>query len=170
MNCQPLSDLGIQESVWCLVTLSGTATLLVGLVYRSLNSTAENNEKILHVIHNLYRLQKFSHLLLIGDFNLPDINWNDYSCPSDLSLSTRFLDTVQDAFLIQHVDTPTRHCMGQCSSILDLIFTNDPAIVCNIVHLSPLGHSDHEGVLTGEKVGLLFMRFTLSDHRSDFLI
>ena len=56
----------------------------------------------------------------------------------------RFLDTVQDAFLTQHVNTPTRHRMGQSSSILDLIFTIDPVIVCNIVHLSPLGHSDHK--------------------------
>ena len=54
INCQPLSDLGIQESVWCLVTLNRTDTLLVGLIYRSPNSTVENNNKILYRLFVTY--------------------------------------------------------------------------------------------------------------------
>ena len=72
--CQALSNLEIQESLWCLVTLNRADVLLVGLIYRSPNSTVENNEKIPQAICNLYSLQKFSHLLLVGDFNLPDID------------------------------------------------------------------------------------------------
>ena len=136
--------MGIQESVhvWCLVTLNKSNTLLVGLIYRSPNSTVENNDKILQPICNL---QKFSHLAI--STNLTLANWNDYSCPSSLSLSAKFLDAVLDTFLTQHINVLTRHRLGQNSSILDLMFTNDPAMVCNIVHLPPLGHGDHEVLL-----------------------
>ena len=109
----------IEESLWCLVvTLNRADVLLVGLIYRSPNSTVENNGKILQAICNLYSLQKFSYLLLLGDFNLPNINWNDYSCPSDLSLSAKFLDAVQDTFLTQHVNAPTRHHLSQTSLVM----------------------------------------------------
>ena len=61
INCQPLSDLGIQESVWCLVTLNRTDTLLVGLMYRSPNSTVENNNKILYRLFVTYVICRSFH-------------------------------------------------------------------------------------------------------------
>ena len=62
INCQPLSDLGIQESVWCLVTLNRTDTLLVGLIYRSPNSTVENNNnKILYRLFVTYVICRSFH-------------------------------------------------------------------------------------------------------------
>ena len=55
----------------------------------------------------------------MGDFNLPDINWNTLSSTSQLS--NVFCDLVFKLNLSQLVDMPT-HNQG---NILDLIFTND---------------------------------------------
>ena len=83
----------------------------------------------------------------MGDFNFPHINW-DSLCVFDgaSSITQLFLDAVQDAFLTQHVFQPTRHRIGQVSSILYLIFTHGPYSVNNVIHLAPLGHSDHESL------------------------
>ena len=116
----------------------------MGVVYRSPSSTELNNSKLLDIIHTISIHQNFDQVLLLGDFNVPDIEWANGSCPgSPTSFSAKFLDTVQDSFLSQHTTQPTRNHPSQRSSILDLILTNDPDDVTNLVHLPPLGSSDH---------------------------
>jgi hypothetical protein len=56
--------------------------------------------------------------------------------------NTKFLEAVEDAFLIQHVKIPTRSRLGNIPSTLDLILTNGDYIE-NITVESPLGKSDH---------------------------
>ena len=63
---------------------------------------------------------------------------------SSTSFSAKFLDAMQDSFLSQHTTQPTRHHPSQKSSILDLIITKYPDNVTNLVHLPPLGSSDHD--------------------------
>ena len=80
-------------------------------------------------------------VLLLGDYNLPNINWATLtSLEGDQSLSTNFLNACEDGFLTQHVSKPTRHRHGQNSSLLDLVFTTDPDMIedGNINHLPPL--------------------------------
>ena len=58
---------------------------------------------------------------------------------------TKFFNLTQDMLLTQHVQFPTRHRPNQRSSLLDLIFTDDPDKVQDIMnHLPPVGSSDHE--------------------------
>jgi hypothetical protein len=45
--------------------------------------------------------------------------------------------------MIQHVTRPTRIQPGQCSNVLDLVFTNTEEEVSHIIYLEPLGSSDH---------------------------
>ena len=80
--------------------------------------------------------------IICGDFNFPNINWDDNSIISELTRecndsATLFLKFMGDTFLSQYVNTPT--CKG---NILDLFITND----CNIVHeidSTPSRISDH---------------------------
>ena len=65
-------------------------------------------------------------VILLGDFNLPDINWSTCSAPS--TLSTMFCDLATSQNLIQLVTEPT-HTHGNC---LDLVLTNNPD---KILHL-----------------------------------
>ena len=46
--------------------------------------------------------------------------------------------------MTQHVKLSTRRRCRQTPSVLDLIFTADPNMISNLLHLPPLGYSDHE--------------------------
>ena len=95
----------------------------------------------------------------MGDFNFPDINWVDNYCSSSsTSLSAKFLEVIQDSFLIQHVQEATRHQPNQQPSVLDLIITRDPDSIMNLTHLPPLGCSDHDC--------LVWQLFCNSKHKS----
>ena len=79
-------------------------------------------------------------ILIMGDFNLPDINWSTLTSSSSSVHSDYFCEFVFDCNLTQLVDGPT-HCKGNC---LDLILSNTPDSVGPIT-ISPhsLIQSDH---------------------------
>ena len=90
----------------------------------------------------------FSDLLIMGDFNAPNVDWNDYTCSDGISsFCYKLINATLDSYLTQHVLYPTRHIPGQRSSILDLVFTSNPNSIESMQHLSPLGSSDHECLL-----------------------
>ena len=150
VSCTPLNDLNINEAVWCTIQLRNNNKMLVGVVYRSPNSSFENSLEIINLISSLSEYVGYSHCLLVGDFNFPYINLTTLTAfEGNQSLFARFLSACEDGFLTQHVIKPTRHRHGQDSSLLDLIFTSDPEMIEDSIinHLSPLGSSDHEVLL-----------------------
>ena len=130
---------GHVEFVWAEVKLTETEILLVGIVYKS------QKEKENDILHDLFmsvsKLKNYTHLLIMGDFNYPDIDWENWSS-NDIT-SQKFIETVQDAYLFQHITKPTRHREGQSSNCLDLIFTNEEEMIQHIEITDPLGISDH---------------------------
>ena len=88
--------------------------------------------------------KKPSHLLIVGDFNIKDINWVDMTSATDEAhISTKFIECIRDCFLLQHVMEPTRFRSDNVPSLLDLIFTNEENMVLNLSTLPGLGKSDH---------------------------
>jgi len=81
------------------------------------------------------------HLLVCGYFNYPDINWTTNSCGNHCS--KLFLDAVQDMYLFQHVETPTRFVQNSTSNVLDLVMTNEAEMIDGNNVLPALGLSDH---------------------------
>jgi hypothetical protein len=81
-------------------------------------------------------------VILCGDFNLPQINWSsqDTSNVSDL-LSSSFVDCIQENALVQYVVEATRG-----NNILDLVFSNDPFLMHDVIVGVPLSTSDHNTV------------------------
>ncbi len=82
-------------------------------------------------------------LLLLGDFNLPFIDWNR-SCVVNRgpdSLESQFLQLSLERGLSQLVPEPTR---GE--NTLDLVFSTEPYLVSSISVDEPLGGSDHRAV------------------------
>ena len=129
-------------SAWSVVKLTGNKSLLVGVVYRSPNSHALNNENLLKLLRKAFT-SNFDHVMLCGDFNLPLIEWNLNQClDSELSFSYRFLNEVEDLGIFQHIRRSTRY-RGQQNSCLDLVFTNEENMVNEVTELPPLGKSDH---------------------------
>ena len=90
----------IEESVWCELELN-VGKLLPDVCYRSTASDPENND----LLRQASLIAERSHLLIMGDFNYPEINYEDYevkaACTSD---AAKFFDQTRDLFLHQHVN------------------------------------------------------------------
>ena len=102
------------------------------LVYRSPNSSNENNDKLNDLLK-----QTEKNSFIIGDFNYPHIDWNLH-IGGDIK-SRNFIDVVEDRFLHQIIDFPT-HERGK---ILDIALVNDPSKIISAQPIGNLGNSDH---------------------------
>ena len=108
-----------EESVWTEVRLKNNDKLLIGSVYRSPSATREASLELFDQIRRISDSQP-SHLLITGDFNLPDIDWELESSPNSLTnLGTIFMECYRDCFLYQHVMAPTHHQHGCTPTTLD---------------------------------------------------
>ena len=81
----------------------------------------------------------------MGDFNLPDINWNLFTCGSisNTNFSFKFLECLHDCFINQMVDSPTRIGICQRRYILDLVLLSIDDHISNVNVGSLIGRSDH---------------------------
>ena len=148
--CDDLSVMCIEDSVWSKVDLGKGEKLIVGVVYRAPSSDDINNKKLISAISDIENYSDCEHHLIMGDFNVPNVDWNDFSCSNvRSSFALDFINATLDSYLTQHVLQPTRHVPGQNPSILDLVFTSDPNSISQIEHHSPLGSSDHECIFFG---------------------
>jgi len=129
------SDYG--EHVWCEIN-----DLCIGVTYRSDNMAivgSENEEQLRNVLYEVCS----KHILLMGDFNYPNIDWLSSVVDSVAPTGAKeFLDAVEGCFLTQHVKEPTRG-----DAILDLVFTSDPDLVSDLQILHPLSTSDHNMIM-----------------------
>ena len=118
------------EQLWIDLALSAPDKLLIGCLYRSPSGDATASVQMLdHLIHHVTSLN-YSHILLAGDFNLPQINWEmGISSAPPNHISHAFVEVIQDCFLHQHVSEPTRFRIGEVPSTLDLIFSNEEGMV-----------------------------------------
>jgi hypothetical protein len=132
-----------EATVWCTVRLKKNDMLTIGVVYRSPNSTQQQNEQLEKMVEEITS-NNSSHLLIMGDFNYPEIDWETQSTnkPDDHAAS-RFLTCVQEGFLFQHVNEPTHFRALQKANILDLVMTNEEGMVGDIVQTEPIGKSHH---------------------------
>ena len=94
-------------AVWCSVPLTRGDQLMVGLVYRSPSSNDSDNKMLFKTLSDVLK-RRYSHLLLMGDYNYPTIGWDTMtSYAGDEDSSHEFLEICKDCFLYQHVDKPT---------------------------------------------------------------
>lgn len=144
MQAIQVESLGsFEESVWCTIS-TGQEKLLVGICYRSPTSSALNNNRLLLDIREAMRLRGNQHLLLMGDFNYPTVDFSSGTVDSaDGSDASRFLEMVEDLFLVQNVTEFTRCRKGQVPSMLDYVFTEEENLVDSMTYEAPLGKSDH---------------------------
>ena len=134
-----------EEHVTIEINLAGNDKLLCSTMYRRGESTEENNEILLKTLEHITHNFKFSHLVVMGDFNVRNIDWVNTCClVQDLDdYSNKFLECMRDSYLFQHVTEPTRQRGNDTPSTIDLIFSNEENMISDINYLSPLGRSDH---------------------------
>ena len=121
------------EALFCEINIDHN-NLLVGVCYRSPTCEDIETKNLL----NLIRKASAKDLVIMGDFNYPNIDWLNIT--SDRA-GEDFLNLTFDCFLKQHVTFPTR---GQ--NCLDLVITSDDNNVDNLELLEPLMNSDHNGL------------------------
>ena len=87
-----------KESIWCEVKLKGQDKLVIGCIYRSESRKSDNN-KMLNKLLKEANKERYSHLLIMVDFNDKDIMWNQgWSTPGQSENSEEFLfvETLRD--------------------------------------------------------------------------
>ena len=167
-----LCDPQLTEHIWLQFQLRGADKLLVGCIYRSPSVDPHQSVDELAQLLQAVQLSGHSHLLITGDFNIPQIDWSSSFCSaSESHHAHKFLAAVQDCLLFQHVTKPTRFRDGETPNVLGLVLTNEEGMLNQLQYSPGLGKSDHV-VLTFElacytiqSVGKL-RRFNF--HRADF--
>ncbi|GAB0206587.1 hypothetical protein GRJ2_003124300 [Grus japonensis] len=109
---------------------------VVGVYYRPPDQEEEVDEAFCRQLIVASRSQA---LVLMGDFNHPDICWKDNTARH--AQSRRFLQSIDDNFLTQVVEEPTRRGV-----LLDLVLTNKEGLVEDVKVGGSLECSDHEMV------------------------
>ena len=140
-------DNSYKDHIWVEIPLNGKENLLCGCVYRS---PAKDNDNLTKTTSQLSEVLKRSlqlnktNLLICGDFNYPEINWESEFVIEQSPTIGQFIDTIQELHLCQHVVQPTRYRLGHDPSLLDLILTNEDDLIQELDHKPGLGESDHE--------------------------
>jgi hypothetical protein len=132
-----------QESIWISIKLNAKDKVIVGCACKSPSSKQENLDELKSLMRNVSQMDKeYSHILIMGDFNYPKINWKQWTSSGDKDADA-FLGCIRHSYLYQHVTEFTRTKENSEPSTLDLIFTNEEGMVDDTRITSPLGHSDH---------------------------
>jgi len=113
------------ELIWAKLQITGSKVLYIGSFYRQPRTGPDYLD---HISSSLNKLaDKDATIILGGDFNLPDIDWQQSIVKSSSTralLHQSMLDIATDHGLEQIVQNPTFD-----NNILDLILTNRPAFV-----------------------------------------
>ncbi|CAM4672926.1 unnamed protein product [Lepidochelys kempii] len=148
------------ECLWIKFrSVCNKSDVVVGVCYRPPDQRDEVDEAFFRQLTEATR----SHaLILMGDFNFPDICWESNTAVQ----SRKFLESVGDNFLAQVLEEPTRG-----GAFLDLLLTNWVELVGEAKVDGNLGGSDHElvefRILTqGRKVSSRIR--TLDFRKADF--
>ncbi len=120
------------------VDLHGPVTCRLVCCYRPPSTSLADTIQFCHDLSKLADCQL--PLVLVGDFNMPRIDWKTLHAPNSPLYAT-FLDFVDNAALSQLVLEPT--CFD---NILDLIFTTDPLFVSSVKVVEGFANSDHSAV------------------------
>ena len=123
------------EAVGCNVQV-GRKVYSFAVVYRSPSAACTENEEIFQVL-NVLGSKEYG--IIMGDFNYPGINWDNYS--SSNNEEARFVDVLLDNYLHQHALTPTR---GE--AILDLVLSTEQNLIRELEIRAPVANSDHNSV------------------------
>ena len=124
-----------------VLVMADGKTVIHGCIYRS-PSDLQACESVNQLLNEVSEMS--DNVLLTGDFNLEDINWDNYTTPhSETSPEYKFIECLRDNFLFQHVNHFTRCQNERTRNILDLIITKNKNNIDNTDISPSLGCSDH---------------------------
>lgn len=134
------------EHVWVVVTL-GAEKLLLGSVYRSPSCSEGENDALNDLVEHASSL-KFDKIIVMGDFNFPEIDWRNSSHPSNPNhRASKFYESCERSFLHQHVVDPTHRRGDQRPTLDDLVLTLCEDDIASLRHMPPIGKSHHDVIV-----------------------
>jgi ribonuclease P/MRP protein subunit RPP40 len=123
---------GLCETVWVAVKTEYNREVTIGVCYRSPSEDQQYEENLMKEVTQF----SVGEALIMGDFNHGDIDWNNLQAEK---LNSRyFMNKVQDLFLTQHVEEPTRS-----DKVLDLVMSTEQDMIEDLQVLNPMANSDH---------------------------
>ena len=147
------------EIIWTQCQLAGIRTaksIYFGSYYRPNISDTESLEEVNTSFLKMGAALHQNNVILTGDFNAPDVNWDNPLDQDDLTTaSKRLLEVLDDNDLIQFVKEPTRR-QETTQNILDLVLSNNKDIIGRVKVID--GISDHDIVLFTVKTSCLRKR------------
>ena len=105
------------------ISVQAHCSLTICAVYTPPNS---KNDYIQGLYLYLSTLISSANVILLGDFNAPDVNWDTFI--STNTISDHLCDFIIDHNMFQQVNKPT-HIHG---NILDLVITSDPDLTTDL--------------------------------------
>ncbi|XP_041453148.1 uncharacterized protein LOC121406192 [Lytechinus variegatus] len=135
---------GDGEILWTQIKHQGRRTLLIGTVYKHKHDDKDTVNELEQSFGKISRKGKPYNILLSGDFNQPNVNWEESTILANHAASKEtaqaLLETTTGFDLTQVVKERTRR-----NNILDLIFTNNTGLVSDVKVVARV--SDHEIVI-----------------------
>ena len=142
LNCHQLFIDSEAEIVACQIAFDNQESLIICAFYRPPSKELESVLKLCDTFEYILSLHPHLPMWLVGDLNLPNIDWNHYCIRNSVypsSLCDTIIDFIHEYGFIQTVDFATRD-----NNILDVFFTNRPCLIRRCYPIA--GISDHEAV------------------------
>ena len=122
----------------------GKNIINLDVLYRSPNSTKENNHQLKNLIANLNEAQSNDSTKIVADTNLLQIDWEAMSTLKDENRTEfTFIEVVKDALLTQHIKEPTRLTGRYKASLLDVVMSDIVLRDLDTMLKAPIGKRDH---------------------------
>ncbi len=136
------------EVLWTEIQLKNQKSLITGVFYRtSEDKTGVRIDELENSILKIGKDINKNNVLIVGDFNLPNIDRENKTVTPKPDYSTvaaeKLVGIIDEHGLQQLVDKPTR-VTETSSSILDLVMVNNINMVRNVT--VDIGISDHDTV------------------------
>ena len=120
----------------CLKVSAGGDEFLLVVLYRPPRPIVLNNDEYNEFLQFIAKICDIQlAVIMVGDFNLPMVNWGAFSSSS--AAVTRFLDLMSANAFSQHVKQATRG-----ANILDIVLSNEPTVT-NCATMDPFGSPSH---------------------------
>ena len=124
LNCVFLnSSSNGPEFVFIKLELQKGRYITIGNVYRSPKSTHTDDLQLCSELEHLAAEAK-KDVIMLGDFNFPEIDWDLRHSVNNSYGSTVFFNTIHKLLLLQHVSFPTHARGTDTPHLLDLVITD----------------------------------------------
>ena len=131
------------EYLWCNIKISQENIFIIGGIYRSPSSCADNDDLLIELLSEIAAITH-DHILITDDFNMEQMDWEAMlvnGTPN--SFQYRLLDTINDLFLNEMIKEPIRFRGSDKPSKLNWILTENFDCTDNKIVSEPFGLSDH---------------------------